>query len=88
MATFLHLRVPKLAVLARKGIPVVRLESQHEPDGPLALAAGRGGANDELRAEMIDLAHEDIRNSALLICQLEAPLGAVAAGDVILGGKT
>src|ERR1700758_3237381 len=37
VATFFHLRVPQLAVLARKGIPVVRLESQHKPDGPLAI---------------------------------------------------
>jgi LacI family transcriptional regulator len=37
VATFFHLRVPQLAVLARKGIPLVRLESQHKPDGPLAI---------------------------------------------------
>jgi LacI family transcriptional regulator len=37
VATFFHLRVPELAVLARKGIPVVRLESQHKPAGPLAI---------------------------------------------------
>src|SRR5882757_2493936 len=37
VATFFHLRVPELAVLARKGIPLVRLESQHKPDGPLAI---------------------------------------------------
>src|SRR6266850_5975937 len=37
VATFFHLRVPELALLARKGIPVVRLESQHKPDGPLAI---------------------------------------------------
>src|SRR3954463_10093621 len=35
VATFFHLRAPQLAVLARKGIPLVRLESQHKPDGPL-----------------------------------------------------
>jgi LacI family transcriptional regulator len=37
VATFFHLRVPQLAVLARKGIPLVRLESQHKPEGPLAI---------------------------------------------------
>jgi LacI family transcriptional regulator len=37
VATFFHLRVPELAVLARKGIPLVRLESQHKPQGPLAV---------------------------------------------------
>lgn len=37
VATFFHLRAPQLAVLARKGIPLVRLESQHKPDGPLAI---------------------------------------------------
>jgi len=37
VAAFLHLRVPELAVLARKGVPVVRLESLHKPDGPLAI---------------------------------------------------
>jgi LacI family transcriptional regulator len=37
VATFFHLRVPQLAVLARNGIPLVRLESQHKPDGPLAI---------------------------------------------------
>jgi ribokinase len=36
-----------------------------------------GGANDELGADMINLAREDILNSSLLICQLEVPLGAV-----------
>ena len=36
-----------------------------------------GGANDELGADMIHLAREDILNSSLLICQLEVPLGAV-----------
>jgi LacI family transcriptional regulator len=37
VATFFHLRVPQLSVLARKGIPLVRLESQHKPDGPLPI---------------------------------------------------
>jgi LacI family transcriptional regulator len=37
VATFLHLRVPDIAVLASKGIPVVRLESHHKPHGPLAI---------------------------------------------------
>ena len=35
--TFFHLRVPQLAVLARKGIPMVRLESQHKPEDRLPI---------------------------------------------------
>jgi LacI family transcriptional regulator len=37
VATFFHLRASQLAVLSRNGIPLVRLESQHKPDGPLAI---------------------------------------------------
>lgn len=37
VATFFHLRAPQLSVLVRKGIPLVRLESQHKSDGPLAI---------------------------------------------------
>jgi LacI family transcriptional regulator len=37
VGTFFHLRVPQLTTLARKGIPIVRLESQHKPKGPLPI---------------------------------------------------
>lgn len=37
VATFFHLRAPELAVLSRKGIPLVRLEGVHRPDGPLPI---------------------------------------------------
>jgi LacI family transcriptional regulator len=37
VATFFHLRVPELTVLANKGIPLVRLESQHKLEGPLPI---------------------------------------------------
>ena len=37
VGTFFHLRAPQLAALARKGIPIVRLESQHKPRGPLPI---------------------------------------------------
>ena len=37
VGTFFHLRVPQLTTLARKAIPIVRLESQHKPKGPLPI---------------------------------------------------
>jgi LacI family transcriptional regulator len=37
VGTFFHLRAPQLATLAQKGIPIVRLESQHKPKGPLPI---------------------------------------------------
>jgi LacI family transcriptional regulator len=37
VGTFFHLRVPQLTTLARKGIPIVRLESQRKPKGPLPI---------------------------------------------------
>jgi LacI family transcriptional regulator len=37
VGTFFHLRVPQLTTLARKGIPIVRLESQYKPRGPLPI---------------------------------------------------
>src|ERR1700730_536187 len=37
VGTFFHLRVPQLTTLARTGIPLVRLESQHKPKGPLPI---------------------------------------------------
>lgn len=37
VATFFHLRIPELTVLARQGIPLVRLESQHKTEGPLPI---------------------------------------------------
>jgi LacI family transcriptional regulator len=37
VGTFFHLRAPQLATLAHKGIPIVRLESQHKPKGPLPI---------------------------------------------------
>src|SRR3979490_2421357 len=37
VGTFFHLRIPQLTTLARKGIPIVRLESQHKPKGPLPI---------------------------------------------------
>jgi LacI family transcriptional regulator len=37
VGTFFHLRVPQLTALARKGIPIVRLESQCKPNGALPI---------------------------------------------------
>jgi LacI family transcriptional regulator len=37
VATFFHLRIPELTMLARTGIPLVRLESQHKAEGPLPI---------------------------------------------------
>ena len=37
VATFFHLRIPELTMLARTGIPLVRLESQHKSEGPLPI---------------------------------------------------
>ena len=37
VGTFFHLRIPELTVLARSGIPLVRLESQHKSEGPLPI---------------------------------------------------
>src|ERR1700738_4443525 len=37
VATFFHLRIPELTVLARNGVPLVRLESQHKSAGPLPI---------------------------------------------------
>jgi LacI family transcriptional regulator len=37
VATFFHLRIPELTVLATKGVPLVRLESQHKLEGPLPI---------------------------------------------------
>lgn len=37
VGTFFHLRVPELTVLARNGVPLVRLESQHKSEGPLPI---------------------------------------------------
>jgi LacI family transcriptional regulator len=37
VGTFFHLRVPQLTALARKGIPIVRLESQRKPNGALPI---------------------------------------------------
>jgi LacI family transcriptional regulator len=37
VGTFFHLRVPELTALARKGVPLVRLESQHKSAGPLPI---------------------------------------------------
>jgi LacI family transcriptional regulator len=37
VGTFFHLRIPQLAKLAHKGIPIVRLESQNKPKGPLPI---------------------------------------------------
>src|ERR1700686_1630752 len=37
VGAFFHLRVPQLATLAHQGVPIVRLESQHKPKGPLPI---------------------------------------------------
>jgi LacI family transcriptional regulator len=37
VGAFFHLRVPQLTTLAHQGIPIVRLESQNKPKGPLPI---------------------------------------------------